>query len=74
MQPSAWPTPETVEKYSQAVELYCTTDIFCRDICHRFGLSVEGFSGYISRYHRDLMLARHNISCSWEEARHIKLE
>lgn len=67
------PRPETVEKYREALELYRTTDISCRDICRRLGLSVESFSGYIFRHHRNLTLARHHISCSPEESQSIKL-
>lgn len=38
-------------------------------------ISIEttGLGGHISKYHRDLMLARYDITCSKEEARNIKL-
>lgn len=68
------PKPETVEKYRQAVEAYRTTALSCREICSVHGVSLQGFARYISAYYRDLMLARYNISCSREEARHIKLQ
>lgn len=68
------PKPETVEKYRQAVEAYRTTALSCREICSVHGVSLQGFARYISAYHRDLMLARYNIPCSREEARHIKLQ
>ncbi len=67
------PRPETVEKYRQAIEEYRTTNTSCRVICRKFGLSEEGFRGYLYRYHRNLMLARYNISCSLEEALNIKM-
>jgi len=36
-------------------------------------VTVSGFQRYLSLYHRDLLLARYNITCSKEEDRHIKL-
>lgn len=65
--------PETEEKYRQAIELYSSTRLSCAEICRICKVTVSGFQGYLSKYHRDLLLARYNITCSKEEARHIKL-
>ncbi len=65
--------PETEEKYRQAIELYHTTRLSCAEISRTCKVTVSGFQRYLSLYHRDLLLARYNITCSKEEARHIKL-
>ncbi len=65
--------PETEEKYRQAIELYRSTRLSCAKICRICKVTVSGFQGYLSKYHRDLLLARYDITCSKEEARHIKL-
>ena len=65
--------PETEEKYRQAIELYRTTELSCAEICRTCKVTVSGFQRYLSLYHRDLLLARYEIACSKEEARHIKL-
>jgi len=65
--------PETEEKYRQAIELYRTTELSCAEICRTCKVTVSGFQRYLSLYHRDLLLARYNITCSKEEASRIKL-
>ncbi len=65
--------PETEEKYRQAIELYRTTRLSCAEISRICKVTVSGFQRYLSLYHRDLLLARYNITCSKEEASHIKL-
>ena len=65
--------PKTEEKYREAIELYRTTRLSCAEICRTCKVTVSGFQRYLSLYHRDLLLARYNITCSKEEARHIKL-
>lgn len=65
--------PETEEKYRKAIELYRTTRLSCAEISRTCKVTVSGFQRYLSLYHRDLLLARYNIICSKEEARHIKL-
>lgn len=64
--------PETEEKYRQAVELYRTTELSCAEISRVCEVTVSGLQRYISLYHRDLLLARYNITCSKEDAQHIK--
>lgn len=66
--------PETEEKYRQAIELYRSTRLSCAEICRTCKVTVSGFQRYLSVYHRDLLLARYDITCSKEEARNIKLE
>lgn len=65
--------PKTEEKYREAIELYRTTRLSCAEICRTCKVTVSGFQRYLSLYHRDLLLARYNITCSKAEARHIKL-
>lgn len=65
--------PETEEKYRPALELYRLTRLSCAEICRTCKVTVSGFQRYLSLYHRDLLLARYDITCSKEEARHIKL-
>lgn len=65
--------PETEEKYRGAIELYRTTRLSCAEICRTCKVTVSGFQRFLSLYHCDLLLARYDITCSKEEARHIKL-
>lgn len=67
------PKPETEAKYREALELYRTTDMTVEAICARTKSSVRGFRSYIHRFHRDLLLARHNLKASPEEASEIRL-
>lgn len=65
--------PETEAKYRTALELYRTTDLTLAEICRRCGVTVRGFSGYINKYHRHLMLKRNGIACAPEAAGDIKI-
>lgn len=65
--------PKTEEKYREAIDLYRTTRLSCAEICRTCKVTVSGFQRYLSLYHRDLLLARYNITCSKEEASRIKL-
>lgn len=65
--------PETEAKYRPALELYTATDLSRAEICRQCGVSVSGFSRYISTCHRHLMLERNGIGCSREEADSIKI-
>jgi len=65
--------PETEEKYRQAIGLYRSTRLSCAEICRTCKVTVSGFQRYLSQYHRHLLLARYDITCSEEEACHIKL-
>jgi len=65
--------PETEEKYRQAIELYRSTRLSCAEISRICKVTVSGFQRYLSKYHRDLLLARYNIICNKEEACRIKM-
>jgi len=65
--------PETEEKYRQAIDLYRSTRLSCAEISRICKVTVSGFRSYLSKYHRDLLLARYNIICSREETFHIKI-
>ena len=65
--------PETEEKYRRAIELYRSTRMSCAEISRVCKVTVSGFQRCLSLYHRDLLLARYDITCSREEARQIKL-
>ena len=65
--------PETEAKYRSALELYVATNLSYVEICRQCGISISGFSRYISTYHRHLMLQRNGIRYSPEEAGSIKI-
>lgn len=65
--------PKTEEKYRRAIELYASTEISGREICRICGVTESGFRCYLTKYHRELLLARYAILCDKEEARHTKL-
>ena len=65
--------PETEEKYRQAIELYRSTQLSCAEISRTCKVTVSGFQRYLSLYHRDLLLARYNITCDKKEDSRIKL-
>ena len=62
------PTVRSETKYREAVELYGSTGLSCREICRICGLTPSGLSGHIGKYHRHLMLARYDIACDSEQA------
>ena len=66
--------PETEARYRPALELYAASRLSCVEICRRCGVSLNGFSRYVSTYHRHLMLERNGIKCSREEADGIKID
>lgn len=65
--------PKTEEQYHQAIEMYASTEISGREICRICGVTESGFRCYLTKYHRELLLARYAILCDKEEARHTKL-
>lgn len=67
------PRPKTAERYREAVELYRSTRLSCREISRRCGVSLSGLKGHICKYHRHLMLARYDISCDKDKAGTIRL-
>lgn len=56
------PKPETQLKYSEAIKLYADTSLSIREICEMTHISFAAFSSYISKYHRELILKRHNLT------------
>lgn len=64
---------QTERRYSEAIELYRTSDMPITEICSREGISTPAFSSYLRRRHRDLLFARHGIEISPEEARKSRL-
>lgn len=65
--------PKTEEKYRQAIELYRSTRLSCAEISRICKVTVLGFQRYLFLYHRDLLLARYNITCDKKEGSRIKL-
>lgn len=55
------------EKYSEAVNLYRTTDMSLSEISVKCGVSRSAFANYIQRAHRDLMYRRHGLEPSTAE-------
>lgn len=55
------------------MELYTDTELSNAEICRQCKVSLNGFSRYISAYHRHLMLKRNGIKCNPEEAGNIKM-
>ena len=48
-------------KISSDTELYAATDLSYIEICRQCGGTLNGFSRYVSTYHRHLMQERNNI-------------
>lgn len=48
-------------KYSQAVELYATTDMSGKQIAEQCGVSLSGFRVYMRRHYRELILKRNGV-------------
>lgn len=59
--------------YRKALKLYSTTTLSIKEIAMRSGVSLSGFKTYIYKYHRKLMLERHEISMSRRGAKGLKL-
>lgn len=57
---------DIAEKYRQAVLLYATTDEPLKQIAVRCGVNAGALRSYLRRHHRDLVLARYNISAGEE--------
>lgn len=49
-------------RYSEAVSLYSDSDLSIKNICERTGVGFCGFSTYLSKYHRELIIKRHNLT------------
>lgn len=66
-------TPVAKAKYAKAVEMYAATDLSIRDIAARCGVTPEGLSGHIGKYHRHLMFARYGLSADDKELETMKV-
>ncbi len=67
------PKPETVAKYAEAVSLYASTGLSCRRICLMCGVSESGFTAYLNRHRRDLLLVRYGHEADRQAAKEIRL-
>lgn len=52
----------TEQKYREAISLYANTHLTIKEICEKTNVEFAGFSSYLSKYHRELMLKRHNLT------------
>lgn len=55
------------------MELYVATDLTTRQISERCGVPLGGFRSYLSRFHRELVFARHGVICSESQAAQQRL-
>lgn len=60
--PKRGATINTKQKYREAVSLYADSRLSIKDICEKTNVGFAGFSSYLSKYHRELMLKRHNLT------------
>lgn len=63
------PTPETIEKYAEALHLYRTTPLSARKIARQTGVSIKGFYDYLQTWHKDLVCERNGIT--YEEGKPV---
>lgn len=49
-------------RYREAVSLYADSVLSIKAICERTGVGFSGFSSYLSKHHRDLILKRHHLT------------
>lgn len=55
------PSPKTVEKYAEALDLYKNTDLTLKEIAKKNGVSNGGFRSYLHVWHKNLVLERYGI-------------
>ena len=55
------PSPETIEKYAEALHWYRTTPLSARKIAKQTGVSIKGFYEYLQTWHKDLVCRRKGI-------------
>ena len=60
------PRPETIAKYSEALNLYITSGKTIREICRETGVTFGGFSGYLHMWHRGQKLVRRGFDWNGE--------
>lgn len=57
------PTPQSVEKYRDAIHLYRTTAMTQEEICTETGVTIMGLRHYLRIWNKDLMLERRDVDC-----------
>lgn len=68
------PKPESVDKYREALQLYMTTELSCREICDLCGVGRYGFSAYVRKHYREALLSRNGVASGSNEAVEIRLQ
>lgn len=63
------PSAAAVEKYAEAVRLYCTTLLSVEQIAKATQVSKNGFNDYLQRWHKDLVYKRKGIL--YEDGQHV---
>lgn len=64
---------ESARRYKKAVKLYASSDLSCKEIAEKTGVSLSGFKTHIQKYHRDLMLARYDMNHGKRVAKSVKI-
>lgn len=64
------PSPTTVGKYAEAVQMYRTTPLSARKIAKQTGVSISGFYDYLQTWHKDLICERKGIP--YEEGKPVE--
>ena len=52
----------TEQKYREAVSLYAESRLSIKEICEKTNVGFVGFCNYLSKYYRELILKRHNLT------------
>lgn len=66
------PLPKTVAKYAGALELYRTTSLTIGEIARQTSVSAAGFSFYLRKWHRELVLERSGITGEVDETTDLR--
>jgi len=61
------PSPEQVEKYSEAVRLYRTTAMTQKEIAAVTGVPLNGLRNYLRTWHPELILEHRGVKCGADE-------
>lgn len=67
------PKQESVDKYREALQLYMTTELSCREICDLCGVGTSGFSAYVRKHYREVMLSRNGVTADGNGTAEIRL-
>ena len=55
------PTPQSVEKYREAIHLYRTTAMTQEEICHATGVSLTGLRHHLQMWNKELVQEHYNV-------------